>query len=289
MCTLPTTSLHNSTSTPPSYTCNTMSGFVSNSFGPADTTPMNTAADAPVPSPASKGGVRSKGSKTPEPTPTKTVARKRMVDVPTPVRDRIAAATIVAEAAVQAAREDVQAASSAMVAEAAAAPAAKKPKRSTKAKKPQVSQEGAEEPAGAPVGAHDGAASEVKPKKKATTTKKKAAAATNKTEEEDGEVQQQQAELEGGGSSGGKAAARKGKKKEGEIKRAISAFLFYSNATRAAVREANPGMTLPEAAKLIGAAWNQLSPEDRRPYIELGEKEKVRYAEEVAAAAVAPF
>ena len=47
-------------------------------------------------------------------------------------------------------------------------------------------------------------------------------------------------------------------------KKAVSAYLLYSNSVRDAVRAANPTMKVTEIAKLIGAQWKALSEEELR-------------------------
>ena len=59
-------------------------------------------------------------------------------------------------------------------------------------------------------------------------------------------------------------------------KRARTAFLFYSNANRAAVREAQPGIKITEAAVILGAQWKALSDADKAPYLKLAAEDKAR-------------
>lgn len=73
-------------------------------------------------------------------------------------------------------------------------------------------------------------------------------------------------------------------------KRARTAFLFYSNANRAAIREAQPGLKITEAAVILGAQWKALSDEDKAPYLKLAAEDKARIEAEnnPAPAAVEP-
>lgn len=73
-------------------------------------------------------------------------------------------------------------------------------------------------------------------------------------------------------------------------KRARTAFLFYSNANRAAVREAQPGIKITEAAVILGAQWKALSDTDKAPYLKLAAEDKARIEAEnnPAPAAVEP-
>jgi len=72
-------------------------------------------------------------------------------------------------------------------------------------------------------------------------------------------------------------------------KRARTAFLFYSNANRAAVRELRPGCKITEAAVILGEQWKALSDAEKAPYHKLAAEDKARIQAEnnqPAAAAV---
>ena len=57
-----------------------------------------------------------------------------------------------------------------------------------------------------------------------------------------------------------------GKKKKDPMapKRAMSGFMFYSNAVRDTVRKEKPDIAFTEVAKVIGAQWKELSEDDRK-------------------------
>jgi hypothetical protein len=59
-------------------------------------------------------------------------------------------------------------------------------------------------------------------------------------------------------------------------KRARTAFLFYSNANRAAVRELRPGCKITEAAVVLGEQWKALSDAEKAPYHKLAAEDKAR-------------
>jgi hypothetical protein len=68
-------------------------------------------------------------------------------------------------------------------------------------------------------------------------------------------------------------------------KRALAAFMFYSNAVRAQTREANPGLKITEVASMLGQQWKAMSDADKQPYVLMNEADKKRYEAEKAAAA----
>jgi len=59
-------------------------------------------------------------------------------------------------------------------------------------------------------------------------------------------------------------------------KRARTAFLFYSNANRAALRAAQPGLKITEAAVILGQQWKALSDADKAPYLKLAAEDKAK-------------
>ena len=108
------------------------------------------------------------------------------------------------------------------------------------------------------------------------------------------------------GESKGKAmkGSKKAKKDPNAPKRNQSSFMFYSNAVRPSVKEANPEATFGEIVslfrysilsncalpishsgttqgKLIGAQFNELSETEKQKYVDMAEKDKARYKEEM--------
>ena len=82
------------------------------------------------------------------------------------------------------------------------------------------------------------------------------------------------------------AAPPKKTKKGGKVrKRPRNAYTLYTmdKEVRAAVRDANPGISVSGITKVLAAQWKSLSSEDRKPYDEAHQKER----EEVTAAATA--
>jgi len=97
-----------------------------------------------------------------------------------------------------------------------------------------------------------------------------------------------QMESQGGPSSDGAAVSRpkvamaRKPKDPNAPKKAVSAYLLYSNSVRDAVRAANPTMKMTEIAKLIGAQWKALSEEELRRWkgVAAQKKEEHRIAME---------
>lgn len=76
--------------------------------------------------------------------------------------------------------------------------------------------------------------------------------------------------------------AKKGKKaKDPDApKRGASAFMHFSSAKRAEVKENNPGIAFGDVGKKLGEMWKALSADDRGPYDKLAAKDKARYEKE---------
>mmetsp|Transcript_10539 Transcript_10539/g.14870 ORF Transcript_10539/g.14870 Transcript_10539/m.14870 type:complete len:204 (-) Transcript_10539:833-1444(-) len=64
-------------------------------------------------------------------------------------------------------------------------------------------------------------------------------------------------------------------------KRGMSAFFFYSNANRARVKEENPSIAFGDVAKILSADYKKLTEKEKKKWIKLAEKDKIRYKEEM--------
>lgn len=76
------------------------------------------------------------------------------------------------------------------------------------------------------------------------------------------------------------APKRKSKKKvkdESYVKRPLSSYMYYSQKVRAEVKKAKPDATFGEIGKQIGKQWKALSDADKKPFVEMAAKDKVRY------------
>ncbi|KAJ2499290.1 Non-histone chromosomal protein 6 [Coemansia sp. RSA 1972] len=84
----------------------------------------------------------------------------------------------------------------------------------------------------------------------------------------------------------GKVTKKKRTKKDPSApKRALSAYMFFSQDKRPTVQEENPGVSFGTIGKLLGERWKGLDDTGRKPYMALAEKDKARYEAEKAAVA----
>ena len=74
---------------------------------------------------------------------------------------------------------------------------------------------------------------------------------------------------------------KKGKKDPNKPKRALSAFMIFSNANRARVKEENPDAKFGEMAKLLSVEYKNLSKDELAELDKKVEKEKKRYEREM--------
>jgi hypothetical protein len=65
-------------------------------------------------------------------------------------------------------------------------------------------------------------------------------------------------------------------------KRALSAYMYFSSAKRPELSAKNPGITVPEMAKMMGQMWKEASAEERAPFDKMAEEDKERYKRDVA-------
>ena len=73
-----------------------------------------------------------------------------------------------------------------------------------------------------------------------------------------------------------------------KVKRAQSAYIFYTNDARPQFKEQYPDKKVTELAKLMGAAWKQLSEEEKAPFEAKAEADKARHADEMSRAEMVP-
>jgi len=75
--------------------------------------------------------------------------------------------------------------------------------------------------------------------------------------------------------------SRKRKKKDPDApKRAMSSFMFFANDKRPLLRKDHPDMKITEIGKELGRMWKDLTDEERKPYMQQAEEDKVRYSRE---------
>ncbi|SJL08394.1 related to Non-histone chromosomal protein 6 [Armillaria ostoyae] len=86
-------------------------------------------------------------------------------------------------------------------------------------------------------------------------------------------------------------APRKAKKDPKAPKRALSAYMFFSQDWRERIKNENPDAGFGEVGKLLGAKWKELDDEEKKacyvppihPYVDLAAKDKARAEDEKAA------
>jgi len=69
------------------------------------------------------------------------------------------------------------------------------------------------------------------------------------------------------------------------VKRALSAFMFFSKEVRPIVSKGEDGvpkLSFAEIAREVSRKWKALEPEEKQKYEELNAQDKLRYAEELA-------
>ncbi|KAH7872604.1 high mobility group box domain-containing protein [Lentinula edodes] len=77
--------------------------------------------------------------------------------------------------------------------------------------------------------------------------------------------------------------SRKAKKDPKAPKRALSAYMFFSQDWRERIKAENPDAGFGEVGKLLGAKWKELEDEEKKPYVEQAARDKERAEEEKTA------
>ncbi|KAI0270608.1 high mobility group box domain-containing protein [Gloeopeniophorella convolvens] len=63
-------------------------------------------------------------------------------------------------------------------------------------------------------------------------------------------------------------------------KRALSAYMFFSQDWRERIKAENPDASFGEVGKLLGAKWKELDDDEKKPYIEQAARDKSRAEQE---------
>ncbi|KAF8263155.1 HMG-box [Lactarius quietus] len=63
-------------------------------------------------------------------------------------------------------------------------------------------------------------------------------------------------------------------------KRALSAYMFFSQDWRERIKAENPDASFGEVGKLLGAKWKELEEEEKKPYVEQAARDKTRAEQE---------
>ncbi|KAL2252426.1 FACT complex subunit SSRP1 isoform X1 [Sesamum indicum] len=85
-----------------------------------------------------------------------------------------------------------------------------------------------------------------------------------------------------GEDDGSKKKKQKKKKDPNAPKRAISAFMFFSQTERENVKKSNPGISFTEVGKVLGERWNKMTADEKSPYEAKARADKKRYSEEIS-------
>ena len=73
---------------------------------------------------------------------------------------------------------------------------------------------------------------------------------------------------------------KKKKKKEGP-KRALTSFLYFSNAKRGEIKARHPEYSIGDIAKELGVMWKTATAEDKEPFEAMAAEDKLRYQREL--------
>lgn len=79
-----------------------------------------------------------------------------------------------------------------------------------------------------------------------------------------------------------KDGSRRGRRKKepGQPKRNMCAFLHFCSAKRPKLKQENPSLSVGALAKQLSSAWKLMTPEQKKPYDILAEKDKQRYEQQ---------
>jgi len=73
------------------------------------------------------------------------------------------------------------------------------------------------------------------------------------------------------------------------IKKPISAYMFFVQDVRPRLRIENPGLDFSSLGRLLGSTWKNLGVEDKAPFAQKAEADKMRYVAEIAACPEQPM
>ncbi|KAI8972594.1 HMG-box [Trametes punicea] len=77
-----------------------------------------------------------------------------------------------------------------------------------------------------------------------------------------------------------KGTKARGKKDPKAPKRALSAYMFFSQDWRERIKAENPDAGFGEIGKLLGAKWKELDDEEKKPYLDQAAADKARAEQE---------
>ncbi|XP_010925368.1 FACT complex subunit SSRP1 [Elaeis guineensis] len=85
-----------------------------------------------------------------------------------------------------------------------------------------------------------------------------------------------------GDEEGSKKRRQKKKKDPNAPKRAMSGFMFFSNAERENIKKSNPGMAFTDVGRALGERWKKMSAEEKEPFEAMARADSKRYKEAMA-------
>ncbi|EHA8587922.1 FACT complex subunit SSRP1 [Cocos nucifera] len=85
-----------------------------------------------------------------------------------------------------------------------------------------------------------------------------------------------------GDEEGSKKRRQKKKKDPNAPKRAMSGFMFFSNAERENIKKTNPGMSFTDVGRALGERWKKMSAEEKEPFEAMARADSKRYKEAMA-------
>ncbi|KAI3625662.1 hypothetical protein CBS9595_001023 [Malassezia furfur] len=75
----------------------------------------------------------------------------------------------------------------------------------------------------------------------------------------------------------------KSKKDPAAPKRPLSAYMFFSQDWRERVKSENPDAGFGDVGRLLGTKWKEMSEDEKKPYIDMANRDKERAEAEKAA------
>lgn len=71
--------------------------------------------------------------------------------------------------------------------------------------------------------------------------------------------------------------ARKKKTEAPKIRPVVNAYLWFGRTSRQGITDANPGVPFGAVSKELARRWRTMSPDEKRPFRKLEEKDRLRY------------
>ncbi|WFD02046.1 Non-histone chromosomal protein 6 [Malassezia obtusa] len=79
------------------------------------------------------------------------------------------------------------------------------------------------------------------------------------------------------------ARKTKSKKDPAAPKRPLSAYMFFSQDWRERVKAENPDAGFGDVGRLLGTKWKEMSEDEKKPYVDMANRDKERAETEKAA------